>query len=97
MPNTDCPDPNAKKYLTFSDVSERYTVSRSTLYRLHHAGVLRIVKLGRASRIAAADVEAWAASLPAMGSRSNGTTPTTLTASMRRGRFSRRPHLLRAP
>ena len=44
-----------------------YGIARTTLYRLAGKGQLRIVKINRASRIAKADAQAWAASVPRMG------------------------------
>jgi excisionase family DNA binding protein len=44
-----------------------YGVPRSSFYRLVKAGHLRIRKIGRASRIAKADAQAWAAGLPTFG------------------------------
>ena len=59
--------PNGPKFITLSQFSQRYQVSRSTVYRLAHAGAITIVKFGRSSRIAFEEAESWAASLPAMG------------------------------
>lgn len=55
------------KYITLNQFCERFQCSRSTVYRLAHAGAFTIVKFGRSSRIAVEDAEAWAASLPTMG------------------------------
>jgi excisionase family DNA binding protein len=44
-----------------------YPMGKTSLYRLVKAGQLRIVKIGRASRIAKADAQAWAATLPTFG------------------------------
>lgn len=57
------------KFLTLLEVCNRYKLSKSTLYRLHHSGALKITKFGRASRIVTAEVEAWAACLPILGGR----------------------------
>lgn len=57
------------KYITLNQFCERFQCSRSTVYRLAHAGTLTIVKFGRSSRIALDEAEAWAASLPVMGGR----------------------------
>lgn len=57
------------KFLTLSQFSQRYQVSRSTIYRLAQSGAFTIIKFGRSSRIAFEEAENWAASLPAMGGR----------------------------
>jgi excisionase family DNA binding protein len=44
-----------------------YSIGRTTAYRLAQSGKLRITKVGRGSRIAKADAQAWAASLPTIG------------------------------
>jgi hypothetical protein len=54
-------------YLTISQFRERYPMGSSTLYRIVNRGELRITKLGAASRIAVAEAERWAASLPQIG------------------------------
>lgn len=43
---------------------ELYTCGKTSAYREVAAGRLRIRKFGTATRIARADAEAWAASLP---------------------------------
>jgi excisionase family DNA binding protein len=55
------------KFITLGQFCQRYQVSRSTVYRLAHGGAFTIVKFGRSSRIALDEAEAWAGSLPAMG------------------------------
>jgi len=50
--------------LTIKDFMDRYSVSRTQVYRLVNRQELRIIKLGSASRIRREDAEAWAASLP---------------------------------
>ena len=54
-------------FMTVRQFLELYPIGRTTLYRLAKAGELQIVKVGRASRIARADAERWAASLPKLG------------------------------
>ena len=56
------------KFLTLTQFGQRYQVSRSTIYRLAHGGAFTIVKFGRSSRISLDHAEAWAASLPSLGS-----------------------------
>lgn len=55
------------KFITIDQLCEQLQCSRSTAYRLAHAGAFTIVKFGRASRIESEQVEAWAASLPKIG------------------------------
>lgn len=50
--------------LTVADFCARYSIGRTSLYREVNAGRLKLRKFGSASRIARADAEAWAASLP---------------------------------
>lgn len=54
-------------FMTPPEFMETYKTSRSAFYREVQAGRLRIRKIGRATRIAVADAEAWAASLPTQG------------------------------
>ncbi len=55
--------------LSPSDFCRTYAVGRSTLYRLlaKPDNPLRLIKIGRASRISRADAEAWLASLQSKG------------------------------
>jgi len=48
----------AEKLLTINEAVE-FGLSRSTLYRLAEAGELTILKVGRASRIAESDLQAF--------------------------------------
>lgn len=58
--------------LTVREFKSRYKVSHSAFYREVQKG-LPIRKIGRATRIALTDAEAWAASLPTHGGEvSNG-------------------------
>jgi len=50
--------------LTINDFMNRYSVSRTQVYRLVNRQELKLIKLGTASRIRREDAEAWAASLP---------------------------------
>lgn len=60
---------NRPKFITLGQFCQRYQVSRSTIYRIAREGAFfRIVKFRRSSRIAFDEAEAWAASLPTMGS-----------------------------
>jgi excisionase family DNA binding protein len=56
-----------RKFLTLAQFSQRYQVSRSTIYRLAHRRAISIVKFGSSSRISTDQAEAWAAALPVMG------------------------------
>ena len=50
--------------LTVGEFKSRYRVSHSQFYREVAANRIPIRKIGRATRVALADAEAWAASLP---------------------------------
>lgn len=53
---------------TIPDFLRIYGIGRTTFYRLAKTSPsLRIIKIGRASRIAKADAKAWADSLPTIG------------------------------
>ena len=52
-----------QKLMTISVFCDSYSVSRSTYYRLADSGAIKPVKIGRATRIALADAEAWFAKL----------------------------------
>ncbi len=50
--------------LKVADFLARYSIGKTSFYREVAAKRLRIRKFGTATRIARADAEAWAASLP---------------------------------
>jgi predicted DNA-binding transcriptional regulator AlpA len=52
------------EFLTVPSFLASYAISRTEFYRQVNAGKIRLTKLGKASRIARADAESWAASLP---------------------------------
>lgn len=52
------------KLITINEFCERYGVGRSTIYRENKAGRLPFRKVGRATRIAESDAQAWYAMLP---------------------------------
>jgi predicted DNA-binding transcriptional regulator AlpA len=52
------------EFLTVANFLASYAISRSEFYRQANAGKIRLTKLGKATRIARADAENWAASLP---------------------------------
>ncbi|MBA4044756.1 helix-turn-helix domain-containing protein [Erythrobacter tepidarius] len=59
--------------LTVAEFKDRFKISHSAFYREVAANRIPIRKIGRATRIAVADAEAWAASLPTQGGEaSNG-------------------------
>ena len=60
------------RFMTLRQMVEAFPLSKSTLYRLHHAGKLTIRKVGRRSVIAAGDVELLAQSLPALKRNGGG-------------------------
>ena len=61
--------PRKDGLMTVGKFLSHYSVSRSGFYRMlkEKDCRLRIIKIGRASRIAVADAEAWAESLPTFG------------------------------
>ena len=48
-----------KRLMTLADFQDEFSISRSAVYREVNAGRLRLTKVGRASRVAAIDAEAW--------------------------------------
>lgn len=52
--------------MTVADFCARYSIGKTSLYREANAGRLKLRKFGSATRIARADAELWAASLPAI-------------------------------
>ena len=68
---SDSPTPSdtsrSRGLMTPSEFFETYKTSRSVFYREVQAGRIRIRKIGRSTRIALDDAEAWAASLPTNG------------------------------
>lgn len=53
------------KLYTINQVCTLLNVGRSTLYREHEAGRIKFKKIGRATRIAASDLDDWLSCLPA--------------------------------
>ena len=49
-----------KELYRIPEVCERYSISRSNLYRDIKAGKIRIVKRGKSTLLARADIQAWA-------------------------------------
>lgn len=56
-------------YYTIPEFLEIYPMGRSTFYRLVNDGHLKLTKFGGSSRVAKADAEAWAASLPVINGK----------------------------
>ena len=54
-------------FQTVPEFLTTYRLSKATLYRIVARRELRLVKLGRSTRIDRAEAEAWAASLPTVG------------------------------
>lgn len=52
-------------FLTIRDFCERFKLSPATAYRLAGRGELRLLKVGRHTRISVRDARAWAESLRA--------------------------------
>ena len=55
---------NIPELLTVAEFLARYSISKTSFYREVAASRIPIRKFGSATRIARADAEAWAASLP---------------------------------
>jgi len=60
----DIPMSYIPELMSMKQFCESYTCGKTSAYREVAAGRLRIRKFGTATRIARADAEAWAASLP---------------------------------
>lgn len=59
--------------LTVREFKDRYKISHTSFYREVAANRIPIRKIGRATRIALADAETWAANLPTQqGEACNG-------------------------
>lgn len=56
-----------KPLLKIPEFLELYNISRTAFYREVTAGRILLTKIGNASRVAATDAQAWAASLPKVG------------------------------
>ncbi|MGI8923357.1 MAG: helix-turn-helix domain-containing protein [Fimbriimonadales bacterium] len=51
----------SKSFLTIADASARLSICRTAIYQLINAGKLRALKFGRATRIAASELERFEA------------------------------------
>jgi predicted DNA-binding transcriptional regulator AlpA len=60
------PEDRMKKLLKIPEFLELYSISRTAFYREVGAGRLTLTKIGKASRVAIDDAEAWLAGLPKM-------------------------------
>lgn len=49
-----------KELYRIPEICELYSVSRSTLYRDIKAGKIKVVKRGKSTLLARADIQAWA-------------------------------------
>jgi excisionase family DNA binding protein len=56
-------NPPSPTLITVAAFCDAYSVSRTTVYRQFNAGLIPIVKVGRATRIRSSDAERWAANL----------------------------------
>jgi len=54
-------------FMTLKEFQGAYKVSHGHTYREIAAGRLKVRKMGRATRVARVDAEAWANSLPVIG------------------------------
>lgn len=62
-------------FVTVQDFLSTYRISKATLYRLVARNELRLLKLGRSSRIDRAEAEAWARNLPSIGAIPSQASP----------------------
>lgn len=53
------------EFITIAEFMQRYSISRSQVYRLAGKQNFRIYKVGNASRIKVSEAEKWANNLPA--------------------------------
>ena len=60
-------DHEREGFYTVEDFLERYAISRTAFYRIVGQGKLRLHKIGRSSRVARSEAQAWAESLPTIG------------------------------
>lgn len=51
-------------YYTIPEFLAHYPMGRTTFYRLVKEGQIRLTKFGGSSRVAKADAQAWASTLP---------------------------------
>ncbi len=51
------------KLMSIRDFAERYSLSRSTVYRLEERGEINFLKIGRSTRISTEVAEQWFQSL----------------------------------
>ncbi|QCE35390.1 helix-turn-helix domain-containing protein [Acetobacteraceae bacterium] len=52
------------EYLSLADVQEKYSLSRSSLYRILNEGKIEAIKIGRSTRIKASSVAEFFANAP---------------------------------
>ena len=55
-----------KRLLKIPEFLELYSISRTTFYREVNEGRIALTKIGKASRVAIEDAEAWTSALPKM-------------------------------
>ncbi|MDE2041689.1 MAG: helix-turn-helix domain-containing protein [Alphaproteobacteria bacterium] len=53
--------------MTIQEFRTQYPMGHTTLYRKVKSGEIRLTKFGRSTRIAKAEAERWASSLPTIG------------------------------
>ena len=57
---------NVPELMTVDDFGDIYRIGRTTFYREVQAGRLKLVKIGRSTRVARADAEVWLANIRSM-------------------------------
>jgi excisionase family DNA binding protein len=61
--------------LSIAEAAAAARISRTKLYELIGAGEVKAIKIGRSTRIVAADLRDWLASLPAVSGRHTKAPP----------------------
>lgn len=56
-----------QELMTVSAFKTRFCISNTEFYRQVNTGKLRITKMGRSTRVTAADAQAWVNALPTKG------------------------------
>lgn len=57
--------------LTVAEFKAKYRIGHTTFYRQVAAGRLRLIKIGKSTRISAQDADAWLNALPKIGGQGN--------------------------
>jgi excisionase family DNA binding protein len=69
-------------FVTVQEFLSTYRISKASLYRLVARNELRLLKLGRSSRIDRKEAEDWARNLPSIGGVPTDPSPAKAPASL---------------